>query len=413
MDGMRHDQVVELDLRSGRSIWERDAAPFLSPPLPGVGTIRTDVIIVGGGITGAFAAERFTREGRDVVILDRHQPRSGSTAASTALLQWEIDAPMLKLESRLGFDAAAAIYRRSFAAVRGIGRLAAELGRPDDFGWRPSLFLAGNELDAADLREELRLRMRAGLEGEYLAAHELQSRFGFEREAALRHEGSAAAHPMNLTRMLLRAALGRGARLLSPTLVVDYDSSSQGVSVRTEDGCQVDGEILVLANGYELPPFVPAKIHRITSTWAIATARQPAAAMWPDQALVWEASTPYTYMRTTNDGRIIFGGEDEEIRDAEERDRLLPRKTAVLESKLRTLVPAADATADAAWTGFFSETTDGLPLIGAVPGRPRCFAAFGYGGNGITFSAVAADMIARLASGQSDPAQDWFAVDRD
>lgn len=410
---MADGQVTELDLRSGRPIWERDALAFEPPPLPPVGRLQTDVVIVGAGITGAFAAERFTREGRQVAIIDRHLPRSGSTAASTALLQWEIDAPMLELEQRLGFEAAAAIYRRSVAAVRSIGHLVADLGAPCDFGWRPSLFLAGNELDPSDLREELRLRLRAGIEGEYLPAGDLAARFGFEREAALLHAGSAAAHPMNLARTLLDAALRRGATLLSPALVVNYDCHSQGVSVRTDDGRQVDGEILVLANGYELPPFVPAKVHRITSTWAFATSPQPAAALWPEHALVWEASTPYAYMRTTSDGRIVFGGEDEDLQDAAARDALLPAKVSTLQATLRDLVPAADTTVDAAWTGFFSETLDGLPLIGAVPGMPRCFAAFGYGGNGITFSAIAADMIERLAGGASDPAQEWFAVDRD
>ncbi len=413
MDGQVDDQVTELDLRSGRPIWERDALPFTPPPLPAVNHLRTDVVIVGAGITGAFAAERFTREGRDVVLVDRHLPRSGSTAASTALLQWEIDAPMLELEERLGFDAAAAIYRRSVAAVRAIGHLAADLGNSCDFGWRPSLFLAGNELDPSDLREELRLRLRAGIEGEFLSAGELQARFGFDRDAALLHAGSAAAHPMNLARMLLDAAIRRGARLLSPALVTDYECSSQGVSVRTEDGRQIDGEILVMANGYELPPFVPAKVHRITSTWAFATKPQPPAAIWPERALVWEASSPYAYMRLTSEGRIVFGGEDEDIQDAERRDSLLDAKVATLQAKLRELVPAADLSVDAAWTGFFSETSDGLPLIGAVPGMPRTYAAFGYGGNGITFSAIAADMIARLAQGQTDPAQEWFAVDRD
>lgn len=299
MDGTADGQVVKLDLRSGRPIWERDAEPFTPPPLPPVDHVRKDVIIVGAGITGAFAAERFTREGRDVVIVDRHIPCSGSTAASTALLQWEIDAPMLELEDRLGFEAAASIYRRSVSAVRAIGALAAELGNARDFAWRPSLFLAGNELDPSDLREELRLRMRAGIEGEFLSAAELEARFGFTREGALLHAGSAAAHPVNLARALLGAALARGATLLSPALVTDYDCSSQGVSVRTDGGCQIDGEILVLANGYELPPFVPARVHRITSTWALATTPQRDAALWPEKALVWEASDPYAYMRLT------------------------------------------------------------------------------------------------------------------
>ena len=413
MDETAAGQVVELELRSGPSIWERDALPLPQPPPPPVRHMRTDVVIVGAGITGAFLAERFTRDGFAVTLLDRHLPRSGSTAASTALLQWEIDAPMLELEGRLGFEAAAAIYRRSVGAVRAIGELAGELGNAGGFAWRPSLFLAGNELDPSDLREELRLRQRAGIAGEFLDAGDLMSHFGFERSGALLHAGSAVAHPMNLAGMLLAAAMSRGATLISPALVIDYDCGSQGVSVRTETGLQVDAEILVLANGYELPPFVPAKVHRITSTWAFATRPQQARALWPGQALVWEASTPYAYMRTTGDGRIIFGGEDETIQDAGVRDRLTAAKVEVLRAKLHDLVPAAVTTVEAAWAGFFSETSDGLPLIGVVPGMPRTFAAFGYGGNGITFSAIAADMIARLAKGQRDPASDWFAVNRD
>ncbi|MEJ1938383.1 hypothetical protein WDZ92_49945, partial [Nostoc sp. NIES-2111] len=74
MDALTNGQVTELDLRSGQPIWERDALPFTPPPLPPVDRLRTDIIIVGAGITGAFAAERFPREGREVVSIDRHLP---------------------------------------------------------------------------------------------------------------------------------------------------------------------------------------------------------------------------------------------------------------------------------------------------------------------------------------------------
>ncbi len=77
--------------------------------------------------------------------------------------------------------------------------------------------------------------------------------------------------------------------------------------MRTQDGCQVDGEILVLANGYELPPFVPAKIHRITSTWAIATGTPAGGRDVAGSGSRVGGIHTLTYMRTTNDGRIIFG----------------------------------------------------------------------------------------------------------
>jgi glycine/D-amino acid oxidase-like deaminating enzyme len=38
---------------------------------------------------------------------------------------------------------------------------------------------------------------------------------------------------------------------------------------------------------------------------------------------------------------------------------------------------------------------DSPPMIGRVPGRPNCLVAFGYGGNGITFSAVAVSLRTR------------------
>lgn len=93
-----------------------------------------------------------------------------------------------------------------------------------------------------------------------------------------------------------------------------------------------------------------------------------------------EASSPYAYMRQTTEGRIVFGGEDEEIRDAGQRDALLQPKIDLLRAKLRdsSRPPTRRSTRPGQ---DFSETSDGLPLIGAVPGMPRCFAAFGYGGN--------------------------------
>ncbi|MFD1703967.1 FAD-dependent oxidoreductase [Methylopila henanensis] len=62
-----------------------------------------------------------------------------------------------------------------------------------------------------------------------------------------------------------------------------------------------------------------------------------------------------------------------------------------------------------AWSGFFGESDNGLPSIGCVPGFKRCFAVMGYGGNGVTFSAVAAQLVQRAVLGLRDPDADLFA----
>jgi glycine/D-amino acid oxidase-like deaminating enzyme len=69
--------------------------------------------------------------------------------------------------------------------------------------------------------------------------------------------------------------------------------------------------------------------------------------------------------------------------------------------------------ADLVWSGAFGTTEDGLPLIGRVPGHPGIYAAYGYGGNGITFSYLAAQVIGELIAGRGRAWFDDFAIDRD
>lgn len=399
------------ELRTGRTVWELDEpAPSAYAPAPPFS--RADVLIVGAGITGAFLADRLTREGRSVIVIDRHAPQRASTAASTALLLWEIDAPLLELEDRLGFGTAAAIYRRSVAAVRAIADRLGDLAPACQFTARPTLYLPGNDLDAAGLREECRIRAHADLPTTLLDTDALMAGFGIERDAALLSRGAAEADPVRLARLLLDSAIARGARVYAPATVQDYDHGADGVTITLADGAVCAGAMVVLANGFEMPAFFDAPRHRISSTWAVATAPQTLDALWPDRALLWEAATPYLYARTTLDGRIVIGGCDEAMDDADKREALIPAKSEELRAQIAAFAPHADTRLDAAWSGAFGETDDSLPIIGRVPGHARCYAAFGYGGNGITFSAMAAEIIATLMVGGADPASDWFAVDR-
>ena len=173
-------------------------------------------------------------------------------------------------------------------------------------------------------------------------------------------------------------------------------------------GQVVTTRYVVFATGYEVPAYVPQRGHGVASTWVIATRPQPRA-LWPERSFVWEASDPYLYVRTTCDGRILCGGEDEPFSDAPARDALLLQKTRTLERRLHRLLPAVDARADYAWCGSFGASANGTPSIGAVPRMPRCFAVLGFGGNGITFSAMASQMICTEMLGFTDPDRDLFA----
>jgi glycine/D-amino acid oxidase-like deaminating enzyme len=161
-----------------------------------------------------------------------------------------------------------------------------------------------------------------------------------------------------------------------------------------------------------MPDIVRAEIQRPASSWAIATAPQPQK-LWPEGVMIWEAKDDYNYARTTTDGRIIFGGEDDQaIVKPDARDAATLEKSERLTKSLKSLWPSAETKIDYRWSGTFDTTDDGLPLIGNVPGFGNIYAAYGYGGNGITFSFLAAELIARRIAGGTSPLFDTFAIDR-
>lgn len=356
-------------------------------------------------------ADAMLQAGKRVAVLDRRGPVKGSTPASTALLQSEIDQPLIHLARKIGHGKAARAYWRSASAVDCLRGRIADLGLRCGYRDRQTVYLPGNVLSIADLRREAAARKEIGFRSRSMAAEELRSMTGIEKPGAILTGGAGEVDPVAMVAGLWRSALERGAHLYAPTEVVDVESSHRHVTLATADGHRVRAKHAVFATGYELVKLIKAPGHRVSSTWALATAPQPRR-LWPTRCLIWEASDPYLYVRATPDGRVIAGGEDEEFSDEQKRDALIPRKIAAIRRKLHKLLPAIDTRAAFSWAGSFGSSRTGLPAIGAIPGAARCFAVLGYGGNGFTFSMIAAQIVQRAILALPDPDADLFAFQR-
>ncbi|HEY2417908.1 MAG TPA: FAD-dependent oxidoreductase [Steroidobacteraceae bacterium] len=396
------------DLRDGEAVWARYPVPKIQSTRLRR-SLRTEVAVVGAGISGAMIAQSLTEAGKRPLILDRRRAALlGSTAASTALLQFELDTPLIKLSRSLGRGSAEKVWIASRDAVNELRTRTHRLGIAAHFTSRPSLYLAGNVLDAHGLRREAAQRQRIGLASEYLDRRALRHHFGIDRPAALLSHGNAEANPVQLAAGYLRRAIRAGARLHAPHDVIDLHCGRRATTLLTADGIQIHARHVIFCTGYELARIVPAGNNKILSTWVIATRPQPRR-IWPQQALIWEASEHYLYVRTTADGRVICGGEDQDFDDAQTRDALTPLKSKRLEKKLQRLLPGLDARPAMSWTGSFGGSANGMPTIGVIPGYPRCYAVMGYGGNGITFSMLASRLITAAVLGKTLPETALFA----
>lgn len=400
-------ETASKDLRTGRSVWEAVRTPAV-PHRVLKRNIETDVLIIGAGITGAMVADALTASGWKVVVVDRRGPAKGSTTASTALVQYEIDTPLTKLSGMIGQADAMRAFRRSRLAVDALAARLGELGV--DFQRRDTLYLAGNILDADGLKRECQARHVAGLACRMVGRGELRE-LGIRASAALMGYGDFTVDPRAVTCALLNAAIEKGARVYAPVNIQDVSPKKTTVTALTSTGRRIRAKHVVFAAGYEFPKSVPQRGHTIASTWAIATVRQKRR-LWPGECMIWQSADPYLYLRTTPDGRVICGGEDEEFADEEKRDALIARKTKTLQRKLGQLMPNLDTRIDFAWTGSFGQSDTGLPSIGRIPRMANCWVALGYGGNGTTYSRIAAEVIAGGLNGRPDVDADLYRFRR-
>lgn len=400
-----------MRLHSGAPFW------LLRNGLEELGTVppspprAVDVAIVGAGITGALVADALTAAGLAVAVLDQRAPASGSTAASTALVSYEIDVELHRLIGMVGEHTAVRAYRLSAASIDWLAEIVESLEEPCGFARRPSLYLATRPRDRARLEREAEARRHCGLNTQFWPPERVAQEYGFRGHGALRTELAAVVDPVRLTRALLRRAMARGAVVLARTAVTSVHHERTGVVVSTERG-ELTARWIVYAMGYELPAQLRPGMVALHSTYALATEPLAGFGPWHDQCLIWETARPYHYLCTTDDGRILIGGADAPFRDATRRDRLMPTRARRLERRLAELLPTVPTETAFVWAGTFGVTRDGLPYIGPRAAHPRELFALGYGANGITFGVVAAHILRDVCTGRDNDDATLFRLDR-
>ncbi len=399
------DLTEHHDLRGGDPVWQpRDRPAPPADPLPDT----ADIAIVGSGIMGSILAERLSADGHRVVLLDRRASGHGSTGASTAELMWAMDVPLIHLSRRIGEPEAARRWIRVHGAVRALGEridaLGIECARVD----RPTLYLEGTLLDAEALAEEGAMHRAHGLPSAFMDAGAVADRFGIAPRAGLVSTGGFEVDPVALTHGLLDLAKSRGAALCYPRDVVALEQHSDGIALILGDGARLVAKAAILAGGYERARmFLPADFS-LLSSFAFASA-PGLAPLWRENAMIWEAADPYLYVRTTADGRIVAGGEDEDFHDPVRRDALIEAKAGLISAKLQAMLGSGPIAVDRGWAATFGASPDGLPAIGRAANAEHLWIAAGFGGNGIAFAGLAAEIIAADLSGAPDPDAGCFS----
>jgi len=401
-----------MDLKSGYPFWAvKNGLMHAFPPLQA--DLRCDVAIIGGGITGALIADELSAHGHDVAVVDQRDVGWGSTSASTALLQYEIDTHMVDLAKQYGEDNAVLAYRACAEAIDLVAAKAAEV-RDVDFARMRSLYYASKRRHRRALEDEFALRERHGFEVEWLDAAQVEEDYGFEAPCAILSAKAARVDPYRMAYRLLMRVQKRGGAVHDRTPIARIAVDARGATLTTTDGAVIKAKYLVMAAGYASQQFLRKRVAKNRSSYAFITdpiATDTLGAL--KDTMVWESARPYLYMRSTGDGRLLVGGDDDDIDIPSKRDAMVDRKARKLAQKVSKLFPQVPVQPAFAWAGTFAETEDGLPWIGESPEHERrLLFAMAYGGNGITYSMLGAGLIRALVERRKHPLQALFGFQR-
>lgn len=361
--------------------------------------VDCDVAVVGAGITGAMAAHRLSSDGLSIVVIDGRDVCRGSTSASTALLQYEIDVSLRDLAKLIGEESAARAYQLSHDAIDDLEQLIKQTNAKCGFRRKKSIQIAYTREAAKALADEYRARRSIGLDCGYHDSVELLHLYGLNGVSALSNNQSASCDAYELAHELLAAAVRNGAEVFDRTQVNEFDCSSDRVTLMTSRGAKVVAKYVVLATGYEADTMLKEPVVELHNTYAVVSQPLKSVAPWNSDWMLWEAQTPYLYLRCTDDNRILVGGEDDSFHNPDRRDGSIQEKAQIIHAKTQKLIPELQWEIEFAWGGTFGSTKDGLAYVGESPEYPGCFFTLGFGGNGITFSVIATNLISEMVRG--------------
>ena len=360
------------------------------------GDTTADVVIIGGGLTGATAAYVLASGGLDVVLLEADRLASGSTAGGTGAILPQPDATFRAVEAALGLRAARTAWKDArlgaleFAsAVRRL-RIKADL--------EPSALLVNARTSSASpaLKREQAARKAAGLDAAGLSARAAAAELAGDSTGAMRVRDAFVFDPVRAALGLAAAAERKGARIFEGSLVRRTKFTRKQATVALASGTIATKGVLV-ATGGPGALFKQLDRHVRTLEGHVVVTEPLSAAMRREvgrrATVITEMSDAPHWLRWLGDNRALFAGALSQPVNARLQSRTTIHRTAQLMYELSVRYPVISGLpARWGWSVPVISTADGLPWIGPHRNYPFHFfsMAFGWHGDGLAWLAAKA-----------------------
>ena len=380
------------------------------------GDFATDVVIVGGGLTGCACAWSFASAGIRTVLLEAETIGSGGTAESVGVMREEFDASFRESAQAHGLRASRMMWQTMRRAALDMAAALRRLEIRCDLAPCDVLTVAPATSETSRfLSREYQSRRDAGLE------HSWVKPAAVKREAAVDADGAIRTHgfsfdPYRACVGLAAAATTRGATFYERSPVRRIRAGRKNVQVSTASGT-LTAEAVVIATSAPLQDLRALRRHiTVSDTYAVVTAQLPAAVrreLGSRTSVLIDIETPPHTLRWLKDDRALLAGADQPTVPDRVRDKALVQRTGQLMYELSVMHPAISGQpAEWAWSSRHYESVDRLPLVGLHRNFPRHLFAMAPGRHGAAFAWLAARILLRQYEKEPAKGDESFGFSR-
>lgn len=375
--------------------------------------IFCDLLIVGGGITGAICAYYLSQAGMKCVLIEENLIAQSSTSACTAILQYEIDSDILGLANRIGEGNA----KRSFVLCKESLYELSDIINKNDIDCSyievPSLYYTNSNQDFSHMKKEFDIRKELGFDVDFLYKDNYEGYEPFPISSGiLSNSGSATIDPYLFTIDLINLCNTKGVKVFEKTKIKDKINLDEGLVCTTTNNFNITCKKIVMCTGYRCSSLFKEPVASFTRSFSIVTSPITYInELWYKNMIMRDKKDYSTYIRVTHDNRIIISGENIATLSYDENKNNNAYNT--LESNLKKLFPDIDGyNIDYKFNGIFADTKDSLPYIGEHPDFKDHYFCLSYGSNGILYAIIGAQLIERLYNKEYSPDLELFKFRR-
>jgi glycine/D-amino acid oxidase-like deaminating enzyme/nitrite reductase/ring-hydroxylating ferredoxin subunit len=375
--------------------------------------IKTDVLVVGGGMAGLTAAYCLLKEGKKVVLVEDGLIGSGETGRTTAHITYALDDRYYEIEKAFGVDGIKLAGESHNAAINWIEQTISSEGvdchfeRVDGF-----LFLHASDKEE-NLRKEYEATKRAGLETEWI--ENLHGITGYNGPA-LKFPRQGQFHAMRYVQMLANAVKRLGGEIYTRSRADKI--SKKGAEC---NGYAITASHIVVATNTPVNDLVTMHTKQHPYRTYVIGAKIPKGQL--PHSLWWDTgdlnskwpSDPYHYVRLqrfdSEYDLLIAGGEDHKTGQADEEGIAEEDRYENLEMWTKKHFPAMGDVVYR-WSGQVMEPVDYMGFIGRNPGDDNVYIITGDSGNGMTHTTIGGLLVTDLILGKNNPWVDLYSPKR-